>query len=182
MTQSTIPGEAVSLEELQAVAGDGTKLRYALMEMAAKIPDAIALGRGDPDLDTPEYVIEAAKAAVADGRADKPTLVAGLPALREAVARKLREDNNIPVDADGVIITNGGQEAIFLIMQALLDPGDEILVPDPRYTSYDQAIAAAGGVMVTVPTEPEDDFDLLPSAVEAAITPKTKALLIVSPN
>ena len=182
MTQTTIPGEAVSLEELQAVAGDGTKLRYALMEMASKIPGAIALGRGDPDLDTPAYVIEAAQAAVADGRADAPTPVAGLPALREAVARKLREQNGIPVDADGVIITTGGQEGIFLIMQALLDPGDEILVPDPRYSSYDQAIEAAGGVMVNVATEPADNFDLLPSAVEAAISPKTKALLIVSPN
>jgi aminotransferase len=182
MTQTTIPGEAVSLAELQAVAGDGTKLRYALMEMASKIPDAIALGRGDPDLDTPEFVIEAAKAAVANGSADAPTPVAGLPALREAVARKLREQNAIPVDADGVIITNGGQEGIFLIMQALLDPGDEILVPDPRYSSYDQAIEAAGGVMVNVATEPADNFDLLPSAVEAAISPKTKALLIVSPN
>ncbi len=132
MSTMTIPGEAVSLEELQAVAGDGTKLRYALMEMASKIPDAIALGRGDPDLDTPEYVIEAAKAAVADGRADQPTPVAGLPALREAVAAKLRAQNGIPLDADGVIITGGGQEGIFLVMQALLDPGDEILVPDPR--------------------------------------------------
>jgi aminotransferase len=182
MSAPVIPGEAVSLEELQAVAGDGTKLRYALMEMTAKIPDAIALGRGDPDLDTPDFVIEAAQAAVANGRADQPTPVAGLPELRAAVAKKLREQNGIPVDADGVLITSGGQEGIFLIMQALLDPGDEILVPDPRYTSYDQAIEQAGGKMVLIPTEPEDNFDLLPETVEAAITPKTKALLIVSPN
>jgi aminotransferase len=182
MSAPVIPGEAVSLEELQAVAGDGTKLRYALMEMTAKIPDAIALGRGDPDLDTPDFVIEAAQAAVADGRADQPTPVAGLSQLRAAVAQKLREQNGIPVDADGILITSGGQEGIFLIMQALLDPGDEILVPDPRYTSYDQAIEQAGGKMRLIPTEPEDNFDLLPETVEAAITPKTKALLIVSPN
>lgn len=179
---TTIPGEVVAPEELQAVANDGTKLRYALMELAAQIPDVIALGRGDPDLDTPTFVIEEAQQAVADGRADVPAPVAGLDKLRHAVAIKLQRENGIPVDDDSIVITSGGQEGIFLVMQALIDPGDEVLVPDPRYSSYDQAIEQAGGKMVLVPTEPEDNFDLLPAAVEAAITPKTKALLIVSPN
>ena len=87
-----------------------------------------------------------------------------------------------PVDEDGIVVTSGGQEGLFLIMQALLDPGDDILVPDPRYTSYDQAIEQAGGRMVLVPTYPEDNFDLRVDEVAAAITPQTKALLIVSPS
>jgi aminotransferase len=185
MTQQpgdTIPGRVVTPAELQAVAADGTRLRYALMELAAEIPDAIALGRGDPDLDTPAHVIAAAKAAVLDGRADVPTPAAGLPDLREAVAAKLAADNGVPVDAEGVLVTGGGQEGLYLLMQALLDPGDEILVPDPRYTSYDQAIAQAGARMVLVPTHPEDEFDLRPEEVERAITPATKALLIVTPS
>jgi aspartate/methionine/tyrosine aminotransferase len=176
------PGEIVTPAELRAVAGDGTKLRYALMELAAKIPDAITLGRGDPDLDTPPHVIEAASAAIRDGRADRWLPPGGMEALREAVAANVRRNNAIPAEASDVLITDGGQEALYLIMQALLDPGDEILVPDPRYTSYDEAIAQAGAKMVLVPTYAEDNFDLRPAEVEAAITPATKAILIISPS
>ncbi len=176
------PGEIVTPAELRAVAGDGTKLRYALMELAAKIPDAITLGRGDPDLDTPPHVVAAASAAIRDGRADQWLPPAGMEALREAVAANVRRNNAIPAEPSDVLITDGGQEALYLIMQALLDPGDEILVPDPRYTSYDEAIAQAGAKMVLVPTYAEDNFDLRPSEVEAAITPATKAILIISPS
>lgn len=168
-------------DAIRAVAADGTQLRYALMELSAQYPDAIALGRGDPDLPCPPHIREAAKAALAT-RGGEVSSVSGLPELREAVADKLRRENNIPAGAENVLITTGGQEGLFLIMQALLDPGDEILVPDPRYTSYDEAIASAGGVFVLVPTDHADAFNLRPEAVEAAITPKTKALLIVSPS
>ena len=167
-------------EEIRSVASDGTALRYALMEMATG-PDVIALGRGDPDLPTPAHIIEAAKQAVRDGKTT-PTPVAGMPKLREAIAHKLRSDNGIAVDADNIVVTTGGQEAVFLIMQALFNPGDAVLVPDPRYTSYDQAIAAAGGEMVMVPTDHDDAFNLQPEALEAAITPNTKAILIVTPS
>jgi aminotransferase len=153
-----------------------------LMELAAQIPDAITLGRGDPDLDTPAHVLAAAQAAIRDGRADIATPVAGLPALREAVAHNLATQNGIPATAENVLITDGGQEGLYLVMQTLLNPGDDILVPDPRYTSYDEAIAQAGARMVLVPTYAEDDFDLRPDAVAAAITPATKAILIISPS
>jgi aminotransferase len=168
-------------EEVRAVAADGTKLRYKLMEMAAQVKDAIQLGRGDPDLDTPPHIVAAAEAAMRQ-QITGATPVQGLPELRQAVAHKLRQDNGLPVDASNVIITTGGQEGLFLIMQALLDPGDEILVPDPRYTSYDDAIHNAGGQMVMIPTDHADAFNLRAEAVEAAITPKTKALLIVTPS
>jgi aminotransferase len=168
-------------EAVRAVASDGTKLRYAMMELAKQFPDVIALGRGDPDLDTPAHIVEAAKQAMRDQRTGL-TPVAGMPELRDAIAHNLRTRNGLPVQRDNIIVTTGGQEGIFLIMQALLDPGDEVLVPDPRYTSYDDSILRAGGKMVMVPTYPEDAFDLRAEAVEAAITPRTKALLIVTPS
>lgn len=168
-------------EDVRAVAADGTQLRYKLLELSAQFPDAIALGRGDPDLATPPHIIEAAKAAIRDGRTGL-TPVTGLPELREAVAAKLRAENGLPMNADNVIITTGGQEGLFLIMQALLDEGDEIIVPDPRYTSYDEAIDSAGGRVVLVPTDHEDAFNLRPEALEAAITPRTKAILLITPS
>lgn len=167
-------------EEIRNVAHDGTALRYALMEMATH-PDVIALGRGDPDLDTPSYIIEATQDAIRQNKIPISP-VAGLPKLRQEVADKLNRENGLQVDRDNVIITTGGQEGLFLLMQVLLNPGDEVLVPDPRYTSYDQAIESAGGQMVMIPTDHDDAFNLRPEAVEQAITPKTKALLIVTPS
>lgn len=169
-------------DELRALAADGSALRNALTELAARTPDAIALGRGDPDLDTPAHMIAAARAAIEAGWADAPAPPAGLPALRSAIAARLRAANGIPVDPEGVLVTCGGQEGLYLLMQGLLAPGDEILVPDPRYSSYDQAIAHAGAAMVPIPTEPEDGFDLRPEAVLRAITPRTRAILLVTPG
>ena len=91
-------------------------------------------------------------------------------------------ENGLPVRAENVMVTTGGQEGVFLAVQAVTDPGDEILVPDPRYTSYDDAIRRAGGSMVMVPTNRHDAFNLEAEAVEAAITPASKALLIVTPS
>jgi aminotransferase len=168
-------------EAVRAVASDGTQLRYALMELSAQYKDAIALGRGDPDLATPAHIIEAVEQAIIQQKTG-PTPVAGMREIREAVAEKFRRDNGLPVSAENVMVTTGGQEALYLLMQTLIDPGDEVLVPDPRYTSYDEAIESAGGKMVMVPTDHDDAFNLRPEAVEAAITPKTKALLIVTPS
>ena len=168
-------------EEVRAVAADGTQLRYALMELAKEMEDVIALGRGDPDLDTPPHIVDAAKAAIRDGLT-APTPVKGMDALRAAIAGHMYEVNGLPVAADNVMVTTGGQEGLFLAIQALIDPGDEILVPDPRYSSYDDAIRRSGGLMVSVPTNREDAFNLEADAVEAAITPKSKALLIVTPS
>ncbi|MBI5670538.1 MAG: pyridoxal phosphate-dependent aminotransferase [Chloroflexi bacterium] len=168
-------------EDVRAVASNGTQLRYKLMELTAQYPDAIALGRGDPDLATPAHIIAAANEAVRQQRSGLSP-VAGLPELRQAVAAKLRRENGLSAEAENVIITTGGQEGLFLIMQTLLDPGDEVLVPDPRYTSYDEAIESAGGRMVLIPTDHDDAFNLRPEAVEAAITPRTKAVLIITPS
>jgi aminotransferase len=160
---------------------DGTQLRYALMDLAAEIPDAIALGRGDPDVATPGFIVQAGKAAL--GRPEQPLQpVEGMPELRAAIARRARTDHGSDVSADQVLVTTGGQEGLFLVMSALLDPGDEILVPDPRYTSYDDAIGHTGATSVAVPTHAEDTFDLRAEAIEPLITPRTKALLLVTPS
>ena len=167
-----------SLEEIQSL--DGTRLRYALLDLAREMPDAIALGRGDPDLDTPAFIVEAAREALARPLAVAP--VAGLPDLRAAIAANALRDHAIAITAENVLITTGGQEALFLVMNLLLNPGDEILVPDPRYTSYDQAIEHTGATSVSVPTHAADGFDLDPAEVERRITPRSKALLLVTPS
>ena len=160
---------------------DGANLRYALMDLAKQIPDAIALGRGDPDLATPAHVVDAALHALQ--QAQHPLQpVAGMPRLRQAIAKRATADHGLTLDPSNVLVTTGGQEALFLLISALLNPGDEILVPDPRYTSYDQAIAHSGGVSVSVPTYAEDAFDVRPEEIAARITPKTKALLLVTPS
>ncbi len=168
-------------EAVRAVAADGTQLRYTLMEMAGAMDDIITLGRGDPDLPTPPHIIEAANRAMHEQRTGL-TPIQGLPQLRSAIAEHMRMENGLPVRAENVMVTTGGQEGVFLAVQAVTDPGDEILVPDPRYTSYDDAIRRAGGSMVMVPTNRHDAFNLEAEAVEAAITPASKALLIVTPS
>ncbi len=157
--------------------------RDVLMDLAQHLPDVISLGLGDPDFATPAHIVAAAKEAMADGRCDHYTHPAGLIELRRAIAAKLARDNGIIADPETEItVTTGGQEGLYAIVQALLNPGDEILVPDPRYSSYDAAIGRAGGVIVPVPTRQEDDFDLRPEEVARRITPKTKAILLVTPS
>jgi aspartate/methionine/tyrosine aminotransferase len=168
--------------EAPSVDDAGTRLRYELMDLAATIDDVIPLGLGDPDLPTPAHVVAAAKRAIDDGIVDGLGDAAGLPELRAVIADKLWRENSVPVEPDGVVVSTGGQEGLFLVVQAILRPGDEVLVPDPRYPSYDTAINVAGGVVVSVPTHEADAFDLDPDEVERRITPRTRALLLVSPG
>lgn len=155
---------------------------FALQELAARSPDAISLGLGDPDLPTPAHILAAAREAIEAGRVG-PSAARGLPELRAAVARKLARDNGITVDPQQeILITTGSQEALFLLVQALIEPGDEVIVPDPRYPSYDAAIQLAGGRIVLTPTDEANDFDLNPDEVEARITDKTKAILLITPS
>jgi aminotransferase len=108
---------------------------------------------------------------------------AGLPELRKAVADKLKRDNNIEVDPDNeIIITVGAQEAILLAILGVVNPGEEIIVPEPRYTPYDSIIRLAGGVMVPVKTKEENNFEVKAEDIEKLITDKTKAILLISPN
>jgi aminotransferase len=155
--------------------------RRAMITKARSMTDIISLGRGDPDLKTPDHVIAAAKKALDEGYTGySPWL--GYPDLLEAIANKLRKDNSIEATSEEVIVTVGAEEAVYLTIMALLNPGDEILVPEPRYATYDTVISMAGGRVVSVPTGLEDDFQLDPAEMEKRITPKSKALLLITPN
>ncbi|MEL7566884.1 MAG: pyridoxal phosphate-dependent aminotransferase [Dehalobacterium sp.] len=163
---------------------EATNERKKMIALANEIPDVINLGRGDPDLETPAHIVEAAiNSLKAGGDSTHYTPWAGLPELRKAIAEKLKKENNIIADpASEIIVTVGAQEAIFLTMMSLINPGEEIIVPEPRYTPYDTSISLAGGVMVPVETKIEHGFEVRAEDIEKVITKKTKAILLVSPN
>ena len=142
----------------------------------------IGFGAGEPDFPTPEPIMEAAVAACRDPASHKYTPTAGLPELRSAIAAKTARDSGLAVEAAQVLVTNGGKQAIYNTFATLLDPGDEVLVPAPYWTTYPEAIALAGGVPVTVPTDERTGFRASVDALEAARTPRTKILLFVSPS
>jgi aminotransferase len=180
MAEPVVP--SVGGDQLERLDDEGTRQRYDLLERSESMTGVIALGRGDPDLPTPEHIVGAAKRAI-DRGVDEVSDPAGLSELRRAIAAKLLRENGVTVDpAGGVVVTTGGQEGLFLLVQAILDPGDEILVPDPRYTSYDVAIQMAGAKMISVPTDERDGFDLDPDEVERRITPRTRVLLLITPG
>jgi aminotransferase len=165
-----------------AIRRSAARPRNRLLELARQHPDVISLGRGDPDLPTPAHVVEAGKRALETGQTHY-THLHGMPELCQAIADKLERQNGLAADPETeIMVTTGAQEAVYVALQALLDPGDELLIPDPHYTSYDLAAEAAGGRVVPVPTYPEDDFVVRPEAVEERITPRTKALAIVTPQ
>jgi aminotransferase len=160
---------------------EDVSFRTRMLEIAAGLPDVIALGRGDPDFHTPRHIVEAAKAAI-DTNQHHYTHPAGLPELRTAIAKKLQAENNLDYTADEVIVTSGAQEAIMLCMLALVDKGDEVLLPSPRFTSYDTAVSLCGGVPVPVPTYERDDFALMPAQIKARLRERSKVLVLVTPN
>lgn len=160
----------------------GTDLLYALIAEARTYADAIILGRGDPDFDTPPHVVAAARAAMTDHSADfSPP--EGLPALREAISARVRRYNQIEVDPEReVVVTNGGQEALFLMVLAAVGAGEGLLVPEPNYNTYNDALRFGRGVKIGVPTLVGDSFRVSAAAMRAALTPEARAMLLVSPN
>jgi aminotransferase len=157
-----------------------TEMRVTLAELAERLPDVISLGRGDPDLHTPHSIVEAAVREL--GHPLEPSPVKGLRRLRVALADRYRQEKGLDFDPDSeILVTNGAQEALFLAMLALVDPGDRILVPDPRYSSYDQAIEAAGGSIHEIPTRLEHHFRLDPCDF-AEHAPKGAVLILVNPS
>lgn len=160
----------------------GTDLLYDLIAQARSFSDTIILGRGDPDFDTPEHIIDAAERAMHD-HGSEYVPPEGVPALRQAIARRVKEVNDIDVDPETeVVVTNGGQEALFLMVLATVASGDEVIVPEPNYNTYNDSLRFVGGVKVAVPTYARDDFHASPEEVRKAITERTRALLLVSPN
>jgi aspartate/methionine/tyrosine aminotransferase len=142
----------------------------------------IAFGAGEPDFPTPEYIVEAAQRACAEPRFHKYSPAPGLPELREAIAVKTRRDSGYEVSASQVIVTNGGKHAVYEAFAALLDPGDEVLLPTPYWTTYPEAITLAGGTPVTVLTDESSGYLTSVEDLEARRTERTKVLLFVSPS
>ncbi|GAB1823011.1 pyridoxal phosphate-dependent aminotransferase [Herbidospora sp. RD11066] len=142
----------------------------------------IGFGAGEPDFPTPAYIVEAAVAACAETRFHKYTPPGGLPELKQAIAAKTLRDSGFEVDPGRVLVTNGGKHAVYAAFATLLDPGDEVLVVAPYWTTYPEAIKLAGGVQVDVLTDETSGYLASVEQLEAARTGRTKALLFVSPS
>jgi aminotransferase len=167
-------------QRVQAVPPSGIR-RY--FDIAATMEDVISLGIGEPDFVTPTPILQAGVASLHAGHTAY-TSNAGMIELRSAVGRMLADRYAAPAydPETEVLITVGVSEAMYLIMQAILDPGDEVIVPQPCFVSYTASVMLAGATVVDIPTYAADDFRVRPAAIEAAITPRTKALLIGFPS
>jgi aspartate aminotransferase len=150
--------------------------------LKAQGEDVIGFGAGEPDFPTPTHIVEAAAAAAYDPKNHRYTPAAGLPELREAIAAKTERDSGLGCSAGQVVVTNGGKHAVYNTFAVLCDPGDEVLLPAPYWTTYPEAIALAGGVPVVVSADEETQFKVTVDQLEAARTPRTKVLLFVSPS
>lgn len=149
--------------------------------MKAEGIDVCSFSAGEPDFDTPEHIKAAAKAALDAGKT-KYGPAAGEPKLREAIARKLREDNGLDYNAENVIVTNGGKHSLFNLMLALIEAGDEVIIPAPYWLSYPEMVKLAGGTPVIVPTDASTGYKLTPEQLRNAITPQTKLFVLNSPS
>jgi aspartate aminotransferase len=141
----------------------------------------ISFGAGEPDFDTPARVKEAASQAMTRGQT-KYTEVGGIPELRAAVCTKFQRDNGLAYEPADVLISVGAKHTLFNLFTAVLDPGDEVIVPSPYWVSYPEQVRLVGGVPVTVTTDEATGFDLDPDRLRAAVTPRTKVVVLNSPN
>ncbi|HEY9600896.1 MAG TPA: pyridoxal phosphate-dependent aminotransferase, partial [Allocoleopsis sp.] len=143
--------------------------------------DVCSFSAGEPDFDTPEHIKAAAKAALDAGKT-KYGPAAGEPKLRDAIARKLREENGLCYNAENVIVTNGGKHSLFNLMLALIEEGDEVVIPAPYWLSYPEMVKLAGGTPVIVSTDATTGYKITPEQLRSAITPKTKLFVLNSPS
>ncbi len=142
----------------------------------------IGFGAGEPDFPTPDHIVEAAVEACRDSGNHRYTPAAGLPELREAIAAKTARDSGLAVDPAQVLVTNGAKHAVTAAFETLLNPGDEVLLPAPYWTTYPESVALAGGLTRVLPTDEADGFRVTVDDLEEARTPHTKALMFVSPS
>ena len=149
--------------------------------MKAEGIDICSFSAGEPDFPTPKHICEAAKKALDEGKTRYGAAVGELK-LRQAIANKLKKDNNLNYQAENIIVTNGGKFSLFNLMQVLIEEGDEVIIPAPYWLSYPEMVKAAGGTPVIVDTKAENDYKITPQQLEAAITPKTKLFIFNSPS
>ena len=150
-------------------------------ELRARGVDVISFGAGEPDFDTPQRIKDAALDAMRRGQT-KYTEVGGVPELRTAVCAKLKRDNDLDYEPADILVSVGAKHTLFNLVMALINPGDEVLVPSPYWVSYPEQVRMLGGVVVEVPTSETTGFDLDPAALAAAVTPRTKLVVLNSPN
>ncbi|MCB0996102.1 MAG: pyridoxal phosphate-dependent aminotransferase [Acidimicrobiales bacterium] len=142
----------------------------------------IGFGAGEPDFPTPAHIVEAAVEACRDPKNHRYTPAGGLPELKEAIAAKTLRDSFVEVSPDQVVVTNGGKHAVYNCFAALLDPGDEVLLPAPFWTTYPEPVALAGGITTVLPTDESTGFRVTLDRLEAAVSDRTKVLVFVSPS
>lgn len=150
-------------------------------ELKAQGKDVISLSIGEPDFNTPEVVKEAAKKAIDDNFTHYPP-VPGYPDLREAISAKFLRDNGLEYKPEQIVVSTGGKQALYQVVQVLVNPGDEVIIPTPYWVSYKEFVRLAGGTPIYVKTKLENDFKVTPEQLEAAITPKTKLIMFSSPS
>jgi len=149
--------------------------------MRAEGIDVCSLSTGEPDFDTPEHIKAAAKQALDAGKT-KYGPVAGEPQLKAAIARKLRDENNLNYQPENIIVTNGGKHSLYNLMMALIEPGDEVIIPAPYWLSYPEMVKLASGKPVIVRTDASTGYKITPEQLSRAITPKTKLFVLNSPS
>ena len=142
----------------------------------------IGFGAGEPDFPTPDYIVDAAIAAAKTPTNHRYTPTPGLPELREAIVKKTKRDSNYEITADQVLVTNGGKQAVYQSFASILDPGDEVLLPSPYWTTYPECVKLAGGISVEVFADETQNYLVSVEQLEKALTPKTKVLLFCSPS
>ncbi|WP_103961456.1 pyridoxal phosphate-dependent aminotransferase [Nonomuraea solani] len=176
-TRSRISARISAISESATLAVDAKAKAMKAADRAV-----IGFGAGEPDFPTPGYIVEAAIEAARDPRFHKYTPAGGLPELKQAIAAKTRRDSGYQAEASQVLVTNGGKQAVYQAFATLLDPGDEVLVVAPYWTTYPEAIKLAGGVQVDVVTDESTGYLAGVEQLEAARTDRTKVLLFVSPS
>ena len=170
-------------KKIGAIAESATlKVDAKAKALQAEGRPVISYAAGEPDFATPAHIVDAARAALDDPKNFRYTAAAGLPDLREAIAEKTARDSGWQVPISQIIVTNGGKQAVYQAFQVLLDPGDEVLVPGPYWTTYPEAIQLADGVPVEVFAGADQDYKVTVEQLEAARTERTKVLLFVSPS
>jgi aspartate/methionine/tyrosine aminotransferase len=182
-TPSPSPRERRVSNRIGAIAESATlKVDAKAKALKAEGRPVIGFGAGEPDFPTPDYIVDAAVEACRDPKNHRYTPAGGLPELKKAIAEKTQRDSGYAVEPAQVLVTNGGKQAIYAAFAAMLDPGDEVIVPAPYWTTYPESIQLAGGVTVEVLADETQDYKVTVEQLEAARTDKTKVLLFVSPS